>query len=93
MSAVTHAVPQLRRRRARLVATGSTAPRTALESKRHPLFPLVVKLRLPPQHVGVQLAEGLDRGHRRARRRHARVQSRMRPQQLLALEPVEVREA
>ena len=88
MAAVTHAVPHLRRRRARLVPARGAAPRAALEPERHPLLPLAVKLRLP-QHVGVQLAEGLGRGHRRARRRHARATAL----QLLALEPVEVRQA
>ena len=48
---------------------------------------------MPPEHVGMQPAERLERGHRRARRRRGVVQRRAAALQLLALEPVEVRQA
>ena len=91
MAAVAHAVPHLRAGGARLVyrARGAAA-RTALKPKRHPLLPLLVRLRLPPEHVGMQAAERLERGHRRARRRGGVAQRRAAAEELLALEPVEV---
>ena len=52
MAAVAHAVPHLRAGGARLVhrARGAAA-RTTLKPERHPLLPLLVRLRLPPKHL------------------------------------------